>query len=291
MSLTSLLKIPSVRAEFAKRVRVPELPSSLVMRVPRKTADPAKMGTALDYGIRFALRRKYSAIHSGKLIAELALHSRVAMQRGTRASIQKIIEQGKMELENATGATESFAYWCFQLANLDIIMRQRQLPKQIPMVPTEHDIREFRALMKIAVGVWYPVERYCLLNPTFGEGSSLVGGADADVVQDGIIIDIKTVAKPNLADVLYQLVGYYVLADSYEVDGLPAGEKITEVAVYFARHGSLIRLPIERLVTPEQVEELHDVLAEAMPSQRMMTSGDVIASLGLDGGPDMWDPY
>ena len=32
----------------------------------------------------------------------------------------------------------------------------------------------------------------CYLNPTFGDASNLVGGADADIILDDMLIDIKT---------------------------------------------------------------------------------------------------
>lgn len=51
------------------------------------------------------------------------------------------------------------------------------------------------------------------LNPNFNEASQLVGGADADIVIDNILIDIKTTKNPGYyyKDTT-QIVGYYILA-------------------------------------------------------------------------------
>jgi hypothetical protein len=72
-------------------------------------------------------------------------------------------------------------------------------------------------------------------NPTFN-GSRDVGGADADLIKDGCLIDIKTTIDPaslNRAWV-YQLLGY-VLLDYSDRYGLNA------IGIYLTRQGCLIR--------------------------------------------------
>jgi len=69
-----------------------------------------------------------------------------------------------------------------------------------------------------------------ILNPTF-EGSSHVGGADADLILANTLIDIKTKKNPNTATYyLYQLLGYVLLdyTDQYGIDS---------VGFCFARQG------------------------------------------------------
>ena len=63
------------------------------------------------------------------------------------------------------------------------------------------------------------------LNPTFGEGSRLVGGADADIVVDDLIIEIKVVKEAKLAiGYVRQLVGYALLANEFGVDNVGSFE-------------------------------------------------------------------
>jgi len=71
-----------------------------------------------------------------------------------------------------------------------------------------------------------------VLNPTFA-GSPDVGGADADLVIDGCLIDIKATVNPKLdPDFLYQLAGYLLLDydDQLHID---------TVGIYMARQGML----------------------------------------------------
>lgn len=51
------------------------------------------------------------------------------------------------------------------------------------------------------------------LNPTFGEASEAIGGADADLIIDNCMYDIKTTIKPNraISSWLKQLFGYLLL--------------------------------------------------------------------------------
>ena len=71
------------------------------------------------------------------------------------------------------------------------------------------------------------------LNPNF-DGSRDVGGADADLVIDGKLIDIKTTVRTEInSDWLWQLLGYVLLdySDSNQIDG---------IGLYMARQGVLV---------------------------------------------------
>lgn len=86
------------------------------------------------------------------------------------------------------------------------------------------------------------------LNPTF-DGSKDVGGADADLIVVGCLIDIKTTINPKLsANWLYQLLGYVLLdySDRYEIG---------KVGIYFARQQKLIQWPLESLLKSLAVSE------------------------------------
>ncbi len=81
-----------------------------------------------------------------------------------------------------------------------------------------------------------------VLNPTF-EGSHLVGGADADLIVDGCLIDIKATVNPLPVKPLdlYQPVSYALIdfGDEYGV---------TSLGVYLARQTVLLRWPLEKYV-------------------------------------------
>ncbi len=80
-----------------------------------------------------------------------------------------------------------------------------------------------------------------ILNPIFA-GSADVGGADADLIVDGCLIDIKATVNAELSrNWLYQLLGYSLLDYDDEFD-------IREVGIYFARQGVTLQWSLEGLM-------------------------------------------
>ena len=96
-----------------------------------------------------------------------------------------------------------------------------------------------------------------VLNPTF-DGSGDVGGADADMIVDGVLLDIKTTVRPGISsDWIWQLLGYVLLdyADHDQIDG---------VGLYMSRQGMLIQWDLEEAMRslcaeePPNLEELRN---------------------------------
>lgn len=80
-----------------------------------------------------------------------------------------------------------------------------------------------------------------VLNPAF-EGSRDVGGADADLILDGCLIDFKAMINPRVENLwLYQLLGYVFLdyCNRYQID---------EVGIYLARQGVFLRWSLSELL-------------------------------------------
>ncbi len=86
------------------------------------------------------------------------------------------------------------------------------------------------------------LDRLTVLNPTF-DGSRDVGGADADLIVDGCLLDIKARVGPRLlqGDDLYQLLGYVLL-------DYPDRYGIGEAGIYFARQRRMLHWPLEDLI-------------------------------------------
>lgn len=102
---------------------------------------------------------------------------------------------------------------------------------------------------------WDKIRPGATLNPTFA-GSSDVGGADADLIVDGCLTEIKTVKKPEIdARLVYQLLGYCLLDydDHY---------RIRSVGVYFARHGVWLAMDLTDFLT-QLSDGRHSDLSEA----------------------------
>jgi hypothetical protein len=85
-----------------------------------------------------------------------------------------------------------------------------------------------------------------VLNPTFSGSRDVEGGADADILVDGILIDFKCTSKvdaPKLRAAALQLLGYVLLDYDGEYD-------ISEIMVYLPRQRCSWRVPLWHLVLP-----------------------------------------
>ena len=101
-------------------------------------------------------------------------------------------------------------------------------------------------------------DKICVLNPTFGAGSALVHGADADLLIDDTLIDLKTNKRLEFDRAIFnQLVGYYVLS---QVGGIPEcpQSRIEVLGVYFARFGVLHRLRINECIEVSRIPVVVD---------------------------------
>lgn len=93
----------------------------------------------------------------------------------------------------------------------------------------------------------------CVANPTFALSGRL-GGADADLILDGCLIDIKTTKRPTMRrEWAYQLLGY-LLADTDNA------HQVTQIGFYVSRVPALVRWPVVDIVA--EVTEGKHTLAE-----------------------------
>jgi hypothetical protein len=91
----------------------------------------------------------------------------------------------------------------------------------------------------------YPdlVGQEAVLNPRF-DGSVEIQGADADVIVDRTLLELKTTRQDSFerVDHLYQLLGYALLDYSNQYD-------LQAVGVYLARRGLLVRWELAELLS------------------------------------------
>jgi hypothetical protein len=100
--------------------------------------------------------------------------------------------------------------------------------------PTAAQVTELRALIRLVDASKWQAKTCCLLNPTFGTGSQWIK-ADADVLLDDTLIDIKTVTDLSVTTRDWrQLIGYAALNEYFPIGG--AGRRpIRHLGIYFAR--------------------------------------------------------
>jgi hypothetical protein len=265
MSLTRFVKRPEVVAKI-KPFR-PKLPRKIdaPLKVAPRTERHTLVGTAFDYLLRFEIQRRVPHAIATRLVAEIVPYEiwhpagffsylwmdanqtppeeaeEVAKTEAERS--RKVVEKAKAVGAAYTKmkkpdrvAQADLAGHAIRLAKLENFYRSGQFDRTFENADPE-DVEELIDLLAVVPWDELVHDKILLLNPTFGESSSLVGGADADLIAGNTLIDLKTTKKDRI-EVVYldQLLGYFLLArNQHRTD--PTFPVIKRFAIYFCRHG------------------------------------------------------
>lgn len=226
------------------------------------TANPGTIGAAFDFVVRMVLDPTYKA--NLALMGFIESPEQIAVMR-------EVVEVAQQAADcRDSDAPEELLRACWAFALSVEVYRIGMVPPGSPIAPlvgrgtftlsdllgiaTEEALRELGCLHAVACAhlypaIPYPAERMAI-GPTF-DGSSLCA-ADADLIIDGLLMDIKTRQGPknkstgvradtvSLADV-YQLLGYVLFdhSDEYAIDS---------VGYYSGRYGNLTTWPLDRFL-------------------------------------------
>jgi len=249
MSLTSFLKMTNVRAEFAKTFPFKAAKLSGELLATPQTKNYSLIGTAFDYLLRFYIERLNPDTLKTSWVAELGVAMTAQKQpevyKKLKASIDAMKSGPYSDYIQTGNLSESLFASTIVLAKLDMIYRIGRLEPDIMDYQNE-DVLDLKNLLSIVDDSLFKSKKFCTLNPIFGNASLLVGGADADMIIDDTLIDIKTTKNLKFErDHYNQLIGYYILSKIGNVSGL--NEKIKKIGIYFSRHGILQTIPTSQI--------------------------------------------
>jgi hypothetical protein len=280
MSLTSFIKRPEVRAGFRSAISKPAFKCNAPLLAPPLTKRYGLVGGAFDYLLRFFIERHNQHANSYTWVAYLGLTLLPDNSRLYRLAARRLKEAEKHHATFLkTGiVSDDLLASALYLAAIDVIFRAG--PGVIRVEHLDHvdplDIEDLKALTSIVPIHEFTALQTCLLNPSFGSASQLVGGADADVIIDDTLVEVKTTKYLTLdRSYIDQLIGYHLLlklngissclptdfnADEYELN---------HIGVYFARHGYFYRVPISEVIDPNALPAFAKWFVEiACPSRR-----------------------
>lgn len=268
MSLTQIVEESNSKKFLKQYLNKPKM-EAIANSVEPTTARYSRIGVAFDYAFRFGLKHRLGDKTNSRsgLVAELSVH--IVVKEKYPENYQRFSDK----LENAIFWMESSeindseegrlaAKAAFELADLEPIFRTKML-FPFPEI-TETEVEELIALYSLIDFEIIENSEKIFLNPAFGDGSRKVGGADADIIVDDMIIDIKTTKHPKFTpEMLRQLVGYSLLANKFGViteNGDCAPHKITKMAVYFSRAGKFFMMNLDDCVNREDQQTVLDFI-------------------------------
>ena len=218
----------------------------------------ALVGSAFDYLFRFEVQRRFPKARTQTWVAEIALgmfegdagpDGPVARKvvRAARKAHARFVRSRKPSEK----LLDEMAQHSIRLAKLDSLYRGGIFDPTVEEAGSR-DVRDLLRLLRIVPfdGTLGSLLRKgpILLNPTFGKFSELLGGADADLVAGGALIDLKATKFPEFkSEHLAQVLGYQMLGELYRGTSSRRFPEIDTVGLYFARHGVLRTIDVNAL--------------------------------------------
>jgi hypothetical protein len=199
-------------------------------------------------------------------VLNLMEKKRVDTQQNFYNTVRSLYKEAKVNYSNyiKTGIlTDELVKSSIVLAKLDLYIRARILDKSISEFDNE-DIIDLKQLWSIIPIEEFEPMKNLFLNPTFGLGSLIFMGADADLIIDNKLIDIKTVKNLKLdrADI-NQLLCYYVAC---RIGGINDDEslsgQIDKIGIYFSRFAKLWMIPLSEFGSNEKFAEFEKWIKE-----------------------------
>ncbi len=296
MSLTSLIKKdPEIRRRFREEFPYAVTLANKPLLVAPQSDRYFLIGTAFDYLLRFYISSLNPKAKTSEWFAKRAFNyidpDPLGWTKKTVPVEFRLDKKSLFILPKTELTTKAIALWqmaeeeyekfrktkqvdrdlvraCLGLAHLDIVGRSGQLFDANSELFQREDVSELENLISVVDKKVFKAKKICLLNPTFGKASALVGGADANLFIDGALIEIKTTKHLRLErEYLDQLLGYYILHQISGIGALRPKVEITHLAVYFSRHAYLYTIDIKNIIDPARIRKFVSWFKEAVSTK------------------------
>ncbi|MCB9742591.1 MAG: hypothetical protein H6740_08330 [Alphaproteobacteria bacterium] len=264
MSLSTVLKMPEVRALLREEIRAPGGWMSPKLVEPPRGNAPLPLALAFGAALRFGMAVRgwgairdlvaLRALYRLRLDPQMAVHVPLA-----RAQVDEAFA-ALARFDDGEAVSEDSARACFLLAGLEIAGREERRAKRVGALTrgvTREETAELQALYR---GVpWARLAPTTLARLRPGIQGSPFGELRADLVIDDRLVGITMSDKGALtAEMLQGLVLRALLANRLGLAGATEPERVERVALYFARCGALRTLNLDACVHPAAQEDLLD---------------------------------
>ena len=246
-----------------------------------KSHESSQLGTAFDYLFRLDIANQTKQPFNLNQVVAMKGHKMIKERfpNGLFYDIHFMSAKTRMESHMHTtsvttnyhrNATKIYGA-CFLFAQLELVYRSNVRPEKLNkdwlFLPKGSFIGEFEQLQALAqkqVISQLSPEDTITYNPNFGLGSGLVRGADADIVINNTLIDVKTTKNPGYRwKDIAQLVGYYFLNRINAKYGTTVSLNFSKVALYKARFGEMETIDLGAFYgdrVDQITEDLYDLL-------------------------------
>ena len=208
------------------------------LQAPPLTNHYGTVGTAFDYAMRLLIMKlNHDFVTDFPLVARHGVLGNRKRQHFITSFDEKrqVFLSNKLQLDNLLPD-------CIVLAKLESVFRSGlDYPNSEIFYADEKDVKDLKNLVSLVDHNLFIAKKQCVLNPTFGQSSEDLGGADADLIIDGILLDIKTIKNLEFKrEYFRQLIGYHILnLREKQMYG-----EFRRLGIYFSRFGILFTFSI-----------------------------------------------
>jgi len=261
MSLTNFIKRKDVKEIFNEEFSKPIIKYKKEMLIGKETENPTIVGTAFDYVARFAIEylNKDKNVITNMWIAEKYVEKSVLSRRDKIDLGNIIINVKHLKAEYLlTGEmTTELIAGAILLAKIDLMHRAPRSGVVIYTEISEADVMKIFKLYNKFMEFDWRAKNVVYLNPSFDNILTSVGLADADVIIDDTLIEIKTVTQTGMSRQTFdQLMGYYLLSEVGGINKDKHQNKINKIAVYSARYGDFIIIDLRDVFDKGRLSEI-----------------------------------
>lgn len=261
-SLTAYLRgTPQARQSIRAALAGRKHPAAVPMLAAPRGANPGLVGTAFDYAFRFLLEGLNPDLVAVKG-ALIARHAAFDLDRDRTLLAVNEAETTLLEIAGGQPFEARHVHAAVVLASFEVVARTGRFAELVGVVP-DAAREDVLGLVQAIPREAFRAERQLILNPRFAAAGRF-GGADADVLLDDLLIEVKATRHLKLdGDYLQQLTGYLVLDRLGGTVG--SQEPVRRLGVYYARHGVLQVLPVKDLYRPGLLPQLVSWFDESLP--------------------------
>lgn len=269
-------EIPNLKHFFHTMNDGPAFPPNVSSTILVKRDGPPNpaIGHAYDYWLR-AYVQKLNGMHEEKRPEDLTASFGVAllMEQGKDviAEYEAVVDRRNAFIKGELSDNPKVLHDCLLLAALETFYRSGYMPPGGINKPSERDYVDLGRLADETKKhkEFFIAQDTLFCNPNFGAASRLLGGADADLIIDNTLIEIKTESTFGYkAQHVRQLLAYYLLGrltPCFEAD-------VKRLAIFNPRYGRYIYLDIEEVAEEVNLNIFTDQFVDILCSESFLNN-------------------
>lgn len=272
MGLKDFLGRKDVKKLFSDTFKTPKIESDIDIKAPPLTKKPGLIGTAFDYLVDIHV--KYynpEAVFDNCMPEKTLSRMELLLKNNDKHKLGLTIQDYNQAKSDFDFAVKSFNKFLsngkldYHVLTASVYLAYLDNAFYKPIYYKDHrpsiendDLKDFENMINATNFNLFKSSSHFLINANFNEANKIIAKAEADLVIDNKLVDLKTNKKLTITrDMLNQILCYYILAKIGGVSNKRIdGSSVTHIGFYFARYGKLYTYHINDLINYRKLSDV-----------------------------------